>query len=40
MKKDKKIVIKTQQEFIALAEYLKLPEIAIKLNKYCKLYAS
>ncbi|KJV51743.1 HD domain-containing protein [Orientia tsutsugamushi] len=38
--KRRKIVIETQQEFIPLAEYLKLPKIAIELNKYCELYAS
>ncbi|CAM80028.1 HD domain-containing protein [Orientia tsutsugamushi] len=38
--KRQKIVIETQQEFIPLAQYLKLPEIAIELNKYCELYAS
>ncbi|SPR13449.1 hydrolase [Orientia tsutsugamushi] len=34
------IILETQQEFIPLAEYLKLPEIAIELNKYCELYAT
>lgn len=34
------IILETQQEFIPLALYLKLPEIAIEPNKYCKLYAS
>ncbi|QES95779.1 HD domain-containing protein [Orientia tsutsugamushi] len=38
--KRQKIVIETQQEFIPLAKYLKLREIAIELNKYCELYAS
>ncbi|KJV52732.1 HD domain protein [Orientia tsutsugamushi str. Gilliam] len=38
--KRQKIIIETQQEFIPLAEYLKLPKIAIELNKYCELYAS
>ncbi|KJV52844.1 HD domain protein [Orientia tsutsugamushi str. Gilliam] len=37
--KRQEIILETQQEFIPLAEYLKLPEIAIELNKYCKLYA-
>ncbi|KJV69994.1 (p)ppGpp synthetase [Orientia tsutsugamushi] len=38
--KRQEIILETQQEFIPLAEYLKLPEIAIELNKYCELYAS
>ncbi|WP_371219994.1 HD domain-containing protein [Orientia tsutsugamushi] len=38
--KRQKIVIETQQEFIPLAKYLKLREIAIELNKYCELYAT
>ncbi|KJV70410.1 HD domain-containing protein [Orientia tsutsugamushi] len=38
--KRQEIILETQQEFIPLAEYLKLPEIAIELNKYCKLYAT
>ncbi|WP_342638241.1 HD domain-containing protein [Orientia tsutsugamushi] len=38
--KRQKIVVETQQEFIPLAEYLKLREIAIELNKYCELYAT
>ncbi|WP_371223439.1 HD domain-containing protein [Orientia tsutsugamushi] len=39
-KRRQEIILETQQEFIPLAEYLKLPEIAIELNKYCKLYAT
>ncbi|QES96273.1 HD domain-containing protein [Orientia tsutsugamushi] len=38
--KRQEIILETQQEFIPLAEYLKLQEIAIELNKYCKLYAT
>ncbi|WP_371253182.1 HD domain-containing protein [Orientia tsutsugamushi] len=38
--KRQEIILETQQEFIPLAEYLKSPEIAIELNKYCELYAS
>ncbi|SPM45380.1 (p)pGpp hydrolase [Orientia tsutsugamushi] len=38
--KRQEIILETLQEFIPLAEYLKLPEIAIELNKYCKLYAT
>ncbi|KJV56420.1 HD domain-containing protein [Orientia tsutsugamushi] len=38
--KRQKNVIETQQEFIPLAQYLKLPEITIELNKYCELYVS
>ncbi|SPM44446.1 (p)pGpp hydrolase [Orientia tsutsugamushi] len=38
--KRQEIILETQQEFIPLAEYLKLREIAIELNKYCKLYAT
>ncbi|WP_371253013.1 HD domain-containing protein [Orientia tsutsugamushi] len=38
--KRQEIILETQQEFIPLAEYLKLPEITIELNKYCKLYAT
>ncbi|SPM45694.1 (p)pGpp hydrolase [Orientia tsutsugamushi] len=38
--KRQEIILETQQEFIPLAKYLKLPEIAIELNKYCDLYAS
>ncbi|WP_342637897.1 HD domain-containing protein [Orientia tsutsugamushi] len=38
--KRQEIILETQQEFIPLAEYLKLPEIAIELNKYCELYAT
>ncbi|KJV71951.1 (p)ppGpp synthetase [Orientia tsutsugamushi] len=37
--KRQEIILETLQEFIPLAEYLKLPEIAIELNKYCELYA-
>ncbi|QES95843.1 HD domain-containing protein [Orientia tsutsugamushi] len=40
VKRRQEIILETQQEFIPLAEYLKLPEIAIKLNKYCELYAT
>ncbi|QES95940.1 HD domain-containing protein [Orientia tsutsugamushi] len=36
--KRQEIILETQQEFIPLAEYLKLPKIAIELNKYCELY--
>ncbi|SPR11137.1 hydrolase [Orientia tsutsugamushi] len=39
-KRRQEIILETQQEFIPLAEYLKLPEIAIELNKYCELYAT
>ncbi|KJV54278.1 HD domain protein [Orientia tsutsugamushi str. Gilliam] len=39
-KRRQEIILETQQEFIRLAEYLKLPEIAIELNKYCELYAT
>ncbi|KJV51717.1 HD domain protein [Orientia tsutsugamushi str. Gilliam] len=38
--KRQEIILETQQEFIPLAEYLKLPKIAIELNKYCELYAT
>ncbi|SPR08018.1 HD domain-containing protein [Orientia tsutsugamushi] len=38
--KRQEIILETQQNFIPLAEYLKLQEIAIELNKYCELYAS
>nr|WP_245406615.1 HD domain-containing protein [Orientia tsutsugamushi] len=38
--KRQEIILETQQEFIPLAEYLKLPEIAIELNKYCELYTT
>ncbi|SPR05530.1 (p)ppGpp synthetase [Orientia tsutsugamushi] len=38
--KRQEIILETQQEFIPLAEYLILPEIAIELNKYCELYAT
>ncbi|SPR09437.1 HD domain-containing protein [Orientia tsutsugamushi] len=38
--KRQEIILETQQEFIPLAEYLKLPEIAIELNKYCERYAT
>ncbi|CAM79886.1 HD domain-containing protein [Orientia tsutsugamushi] len=34
--KRQKILIETQQEFIPLAEYLKLPEIGELLCEYCK----
>ncbi|SPR14115.1 (p)ppGpp synthetase [Orientia tsutsugamushi] len=40
LKRRQEIILETQQEFIPLAEYLKLLEIAIELNKHCKLYAS
>ncbi|SPM45990.1 hydrolase [Orientia tsutsugamushi] len=40
VKRRQEIILETQQEFIPLAEYLKLPEIAIELNKYCELYAT
>ncbi|SPR15942.1 hydrolase [Orientia tsutsugamushi] len=39
-KRRQEIILETQQEFIPLAEYLKLPEIAIELNKYCELYTT
>ncbi|WP_342638318.1 HD domain-containing protein [Orientia tsutsugamushi] len=39
-KRRQEIILETQQEFIPLAEYLKLPDIAIELNKYCELYAT
>ncbi|KJV73946.1 (p)pGpp hydrolase [Orientia tsutsugamushi] len=39
-KRRQEMILETQQEFIPLAEYLKLREIAIELNKYCKLYAT
>ncbi|KJW05871.1 HD domain protein [Orientia tsutsugamushi str. UT144] len=39
-KRRQEIILETQQEFIPLAEYLKLPEIAIELNKYCERYAT
>ncbi|KJV51248.1 spoT-like ppGpp hydrolase domain protein [Orientia tsutsugamushi str. Kato PP] len=39
-KRRQEIILETQQEFIHLAEYLKLQEIAIELNKYCELYAT
>ncbi|WP_371222214.1 HD domain-containing protein [Orientia tsutsugamushi] len=39
-KRRQEIILETQQEFIPLAEYLKLQEIAIELNKYCELYAT
>ncbi|QES96022.1 (p)ppGpp synthetase [Orientia tsutsugamushi] len=39
-KRRQEIILETQQEFIPLAEYLKLPKIAIELNKYCELYAT
>ncbi|WP_371219763.1 HD domain-containing protein [Orientia tsutsugamushi] len=38
--KRQEIIFETQQEFIALAEYLKLPEIGERLSEYCKLHAS
>ncbi|WP_342638345.1 HD domain-containing protein [Orientia tsutsugamushi] len=38
--KRQEIILETQQEFIPLAKYLKLREIAIELNKYCELYAT
>ncbi|QES96138.1 hypothetical protein F0363_05115 [Orientia tsutsugamushi] len=38
--KRQEIILETQQEFIPLAKYLKLPKIAIELNKYCELYAT
>ncbi|SPR06635.1 (p)pGpp hydrolase [Orientia tsutsugamushi] len=38
--KRQEIILETQQKFIPLAEYLKLPEIAIELNKYCELYTT
>ncbi|SPR09629.1 HD domain-containing protein [Orientia tsutsugamushi] len=38
--KRQEIILETLQEFIPLAEYLKLPEIAIELNKYCERYAT
>ncbi|WP_371254144.1 HD domain-containing protein [Orientia tsutsugamushi] len=38
--KRQEIILETQQEFIPLAEYLKLQEIAIELNKYCELYTT
>ncbi|KJV71132.1 HD domain protein [Orientia tsutsugamushi str. TA763] len=39
-KRRQEMILETQQEFIPLAEYLKLPEIAIELNKYCERYAT
>ncbi|SPR05916.1 hydrolase [Orientia tsutsugamushi] len=39
-KRRQEIILETQQEFIPLAEYLKLPEIAIELSKYCELYTT
>ncbi|KJW05746.1 HD domain protein [Orientia tsutsugamushi str. Sido] len=39
-KRREEIILETQQEFIPLAEYLKLPKIAIELNKYCERYAT
>ncbi|SPP24819.1 hydrolase [Orientia tsutsugamushi] len=39
-KRRQEMILETQQKFIPLAEYLKLREIAIELNKYCKLYAT
>ncbi|WP_371220413.1 HD domain-containing protein [Orientia tsutsugamushi] len=39
-KRRQEIILETLQEFIPLAEYLKLPDIAIELNKYCELYAT
>ncbi|WP_045917642.1 HD domain-containing protein, partial [Orientia tsutsugamushi] len=39
-KRRQEIILETQQEFIPLAEYLKLPKIAIELNKYCELYTT
>ncbi|CAM79541.1 HD domain-containing protein [Orientia tsutsugamushi] len=38
--KMQEIIFETQQEFISLAEYLKLPEIGERLSEYCKLHAS
>ncbi|KJW03960.1 HD domain protein [Orientia tsutsugamushi str. Sido] len=40
IKRRQEIILETQQEFIPLAEYLKLPKIAIELNKYCERYAT
>ncbi|WP_342638411.1 HD domain-containing protein [Orientia tsutsugamushi] len=39
-KRRQEIILETQQEFIAFAEYIKLPKIAIELNKYCELYTT
>ncbi|WP_146695300.1 HD domain-containing protein [Orientia tsutsugamushi] len=38
--KRQEIILETQQEFIPLAQYLKLPEIGEQLCEYCKLNAS
>ncbi|SPM45775.1 (p)pGpp hydrolase [Orientia tsutsugamushi] len=38
--KRQEIILETQQEFIPLAEYFKLPEIGEQLCEYCKLNAS
>ncbi|KJV77025.1 spoT-like ppGpp hydrolase domain protein [Orientia tsutsugamushi str. TA716] len=37
LQKRQEIIFETQQKFIALAEYLKLPEIGERLSEYCKL---